>query len=94
MCSMTQAGSERPTRFPLGKLAMPPSLYTDVRSILWGLWDFERYRDIYSQWPIIESIIEFYGANQPLIQPAAGPGHWNDADQLTVGDHHPQGWYR
>ena len=22
----------------------------------------------------------------------AAPGQWNDADQLTVGDHHPQGW--
>ena len=50
------------------------------------------YRDIYSQWPIIEQIIEFYGDQAEVIQPVAGPGRWNDADQLTVGDHHPQGW--
>ena len=55
-------------------------------------WRHCRYRDIYSQWPIIEEIIEFYGDNAPTLQPIAGPGHWNDADQLTVGDHHPQGW--
>lgn len=30
------------------------------------------YRDIYSQWPIIEEIIEFYGLNAEELQPIAG----------------------
>ena len=44
------------------------------------------FRDIYSQWPIIEQIVEFYGDQKTaeMIQPIAGPGRWNDADQLTV----------
>ena len=63
--------------------------FTDVAQHC-NLWRF--YRDIYSQWPIILQIIEFYGTETPVVQPVAGPGNWNDADQLTVGDHHPQGW--
>eukprot|EP00035_Acanthoeca_spectabilis_P013270 m.244505 g.244505 ORF g.244505 m.244505 type:complete len:622 (-) comp15844_c0_seq5:40-1905(-) len=55
-----------------------------------NLW--RMYRDIYAQWPIIQDIVEFYGKNAGVLQPVAGSGHWNDADQLTVGDHHPQGW--
>ena len=61
--------------------------YVGEKCNLWRM-----YRDIYSQWPIIEQIIEFYGDQAELIQPVAGPGRWNDADQLTVGDHHTQGW--
>jgi len=61
--------------------------YVAEKCNLWRM-----YRDIYSQWPIIMQIVEFYGSEAAMLQPIAGPGHWNDADQLTVGDHHPQGW--
>ena len=61
----------------------PPIPFLDTHSR-------RRYRDIYAQWPIITSIIEFYGTMTPRLQPIAGPGQWNDADQLVIGDHHPQ----
>jgi hypothetical protein len=46
--------------------------YVGEKCNLWRM-----YRDIYSQWPIIEQIIEFYGDNAEVLQPIAGPGQWN-----------------
>jgi len=37
-----------------------------------------RYRDIYSQFPIIQQIVEFYGKSTPVLQPVAGPGAWSE----------------
>ena len=48
--------------------------YVGEKCNLWRM-----YRDIYSQWPIIEQIIEWYGDNSAMVQPVAGPGRWNDA---------------
>ena len=33
-------------------------------------------------WTSVENIINFYTINQDEFQPAAGPGHWNDPDQV------------
>jgi len=53
-----------------------------------NLW--RMYRDIYSQWNIVADVIDFMGNEQQVLQPVAGPGGWNDPDQLTVGDTHAQ----
>jgi alpha-N-acetylgalactosaminidase len=44
--------------------------YVGEKCNLWRM-----YRDIYSQWPIIEEIVEFYGdpKNAEMLQPIAGP---------------------
>lgn len=34
----------------------------------------------------MESIIDYYGNNQDVIVPIAGPGHWNDPDMLIIGN--------
>eukprot|EP01052_Picozoa_sp_SAG31_P006899 SAG31_NODE_323_length_17713_cov_12.065834_11_plen_208_part_00 len=46
--------------------------YVGEKCNLWRM-----FRDIYSQWPIIEQIIEFYGDQAEVLQPIAGPGRWN-----------------
>ncbi len=34
----------------------------------------------------MNGILQFWGDAQDLFQPFAGPGHWNDPDQIIVGD--------
>jgi len=34
----------------------------------------------------VETIIDYYGNNQDVIVPIAGPGHWNDPDMLIIGN--------
>jgi hypothetical protein len=50
---------------------------------LWRNWD-----DIRDDWGSVSSVIDFWKRNStddPFIQ-VAGPGHWNDPDQLMIGD--------
>eukprot|EP00457_Paulinella_chromatophora_P003739 gb/GEZN01003747.1/.p1 GENE.gb/GEZN01003747.1/~~gb/GEZN01003747.1/.p1 ORF type:complete len:601 (-),score=71.39 gb/GEZN01003747.1/:256-2058(-) len=44
------------------------------------------YGDIQDSWNSLTSIINWWAANQPLLQPAAAPGAWNDPDMLILGD--------
>lgn len=32
-------------------------------------------------------ITDYFAENQTRIQPHAGPGHWNDADMLIIGNY-------
>lgn len=45
-----------------------------------NLW--RNYDDIQDSWVSVESIIDYYGNNQDVIVPNAGPGHWNDPDMV------------
>jgi len=45
-----------------------------------NLW--RNYDDIQDSWASVENIIDYYGNNQDLIAPNAGPGHWNDPDMV------------
>ncbi|KAH8281480.1 hypothetical protein KR054_000846 [Drosophila jambulina] len=49
-----------------------------------NLW--RNYDDIQDSWASVENIIDYYGNNQDLIAPNAGPGHWNDPDMLIIGN--------
>ncbi|XP_030383247.1 alpha-N-acetylgalactosaminidase [Scaptodrosophila lebanonensis] len=49
-----------------------------------NLW--RNYDDIQDSWMSVESIIDYYGNNQDIIAPNAGPGHWNDPDMLIIGN--------
>ncbi|EDV27039.1 uncharacterized protein TRIADDRAFT_23253 [Trichoplax adhaerens] len=49
-----------------------------------NLW--RNYGDIQDSWDSILSIVDFYGNNNKVLSAAQGPGHWNDPDQLIVGD--------
>ena len=47
-----------------------------------NLW--RNYGDITSTWPTVHAIIDKWG-NSPHWNKYAGPGHWNDPDQLMIG---------
>lgn len=47
-----------------------------------NLW--RNYGDITSTWPVVLAVINKWG-NTPEWAKYAGPGHWNDPDQLMIG---------
>jgi len=49
-----------------------------------NLW--RNYNDIQDSWYSLTRIVEWYGDHQDEMIPVAGPGHWNDPDQLLIGD--------
>ncbi|XP_031564499.1 alpha-N-acetylgalactosaminidase-like isoform X2 [Actinia tenebrosa] len=49
-----------------------------------NLW--RNYGDIQDSWDSVTSIIDYYAKKQDVLIPAAGPGHWNDPDELIIGD--------
>ncbi|KAH8341419.1 hypothetical protein KR059_006603 [Drosophila kikkawai] len=57
--------------------------YSSIQSHC-NLW--RNYDDIQDSWASVENIIDYYGNNQDLIAPNAGPGHWNDPDMLIIGN--------
>jgi len=48
-----------------------------------NLW--RNYDDIQDSWDSVLSILDWFSANQDVLQPAAGPGHWNDPDMVRLG---------
>jgi hypothetical protein len=48
---------------------------------MWRLYD-----DIQDSWDSMIGIANFWGDNQAVLAPLAGPGSWNDPDQLIIGD--------
>lgn len=49
-----------------------------------NLW--RNFDDIQDSWSSILSIIDFFGDNQEVLVPHAGPGHWNDPDMIIIGN--------
>jgi hypothetical protein len=47
-----------------------------------NLW--RNFDDIQDSWASVEAIIDYYGNNQDVIVPNAGPGHWNDPDMVRM----------
>ncbi|XP_013788248.1 alpha-N-acetylgalactosaminidase-like [Limulus polyphemus] len=50
-----------------------------------NLW--RNFDDIQDSWDSIQKIIDFYGDNQEVMAPHAGPGHWNDPDMIIIGNY-------
>lgn len=46
---------------------------------------WRNYDDIQDSWDSLYSIIDYYGSNQYNLSAYAGPGSWNDPDELIVG---------
>lgn len=57
--------------------------YTSIKHHC-NLW--RNFHDIRDSWPMIESVMAYYGDHQDILQPHAGPGHWNDPDMLMIGN--------
>ncbi|XP_028406956.1 alpha-N-acetylgalactosaminidase-like [Dendronephthya gigantea] len=49
-----------------------------------NLW--RNYNDIQDSWDSVLTIIDYYAENQDALAKAAGPGNWNDPDELIIGD--------
>lgn len=48
-----------------------------------NLW--RNYDDIQDSWSSVLSILDWFVDNQDVLQPVAGPGHWNDPDMVRQG---------
>ena len=53
--------------------------YSYIGSVC-NLW--RNFDDIDDSWASVSSVIDYYGDNQDVLIPAAGPGHWNDPDMV------------
>lgn len=47
-----------------------------------NLW--RNYDDIQDSWSSVLSILDWFVDNQDILQPVAGPGHWNDPDMVPA----------
>nr|XP_006011127.2 PREDICTED: alpha-N-acetylgalactosaminidase-like [Latimeria chalumnae] len=70
--------------WPAYEGGLPPKVnYTQLAEIC-NLW--RNFDDIDDSWDSVLGILDWYSTNQEILQPAAGPGHWNDPDMLIIGD--------
>ncbi|XP_062324067.1 alpha-N-acetylgalactosaminidase-like [Osmerus eperlanus] len=70
--------------WPAYQGGLPPKVnYTQLGEIC-NLW--RNYDDIQDSWSSVLTISDWFFENQDVLQPAAGPGRWNDPDMLVIGD--------
>ncbi|KAL4630586.1 alpha-N-acetylgalactosaminidase [Arapaima gigas] len=70
--------------WPAYQGGLPPKInYTQLGEIC-NLW--RNYGDIEDSWDSVLNIMEWFMNNQDVLQPAAGPGRWNDPDMLIIGN--------
>lgn len=55
--------------------------YTLIANIC-NLW--RNYDDIQDSWKSVLSILDWFVKHQDVLQPVAGPGHWNDPDMVPA----------
>ncbi|XP_078519154.1 alpha-N-acetylgalactosaminidase-like isoform X2 [Lissotriton helveticus] len=70
--------------WPAYEGGLPPEVNYTLLGEICNMW--RNYDDIQDSWDSVLDIIEWYGKNQDALQPAAGPGKWNDPDMLITGD--------
>ncbi|XP_066490442.1 alpha-N-acetylgalactosaminidase [Tiliqua scincoides] len=70
--------------WPAYQGGLPPSVNYTLLTKICNLW--RNYGDIQDSWDSLLSIVDWYSANQDVLQPVAGPGHWNDPDMLIIGN--------
>ncbi|MEE6508181.1 hypothetical protein FKM82_019618 [Ascaphus truei] len=70
--------------WPAYRGGLPPEVdYTLMKKIC-NMW--RNYNDIEDSWGRVVKIIDWYSDNQDVLQPLAGPGHWNDPDMVVIGN--------
>lgn len=70
--------------WPAYEGGLPPRVNYTLLGEICNLW--RNYDDISDSWESVRGIINWYGAHQDMLQPAAGPGRWNDPDMLIIGN--------
>ncbi|XP_055019734.1 alpha-N-acetylgalactosaminidase-like isoform X2 [Boleophthalmus pectinirostris] len=64
--------------------SLPPEVDYNLLREICHLW--RNYYDIQDSWNSLQFIMDWFFTHQDFIQPAAGPGHWNDPDMLIIGN--------
>ncbi|KAK7878058.1 hypothetical protein WMY93_031279 [Mugilogobius chulae] len=64
--------------------SLPPEVNYTLLGEICHLW--RNYYDIQDSWDSVQFIFDWFFNNQDYIQPAAGPGRWNDPDMLIIGN--------
>ncbi|CAL1610792.1 unnamed protein product [Knipowitschia caucasica] len=64
--------------------SLPPEVNYTLLGNICHLW--RNYYDIQDSWESVKFIKDWFFKNQDYIQPAAGPGRWNDPDMLIIGN--------
>ncbi|XP_078388251.1 alpha-N-acetylgalactosaminidase-like [Cetorhinus maximus] len=70
--------------WPAYEGGLPPEVNYTFLGEICNLW--RNYDDIDDSWESIRKIINWYSSHQDVLQPAAGPGRWNDPDMLIIGN--------
>ncbi|XP_015282997.1 PREDICTED: alpha-N-acetylgalactosaminidase [Gekko japonicus] len=70
--------------WPAYQGGLPPQVNYTLLTNVCNLW--RNYDDIQDSWDSVLSIVDWFSKNQDVLQPQAGPGHWNDPDMLIIGN--------
>ncbi|XP_077025145.1 alpha-N-acetylgalactosaminidase [Tamandua tetradactyla] len=70
--------------WPAYEGGLPPKVNYSLLANTCNLW--RNYNDIQDSWKSVLSILDWFVSHQDILQPAAGPGHWNDPDMLLIGN--------
>nr|XP_056722204.1 alpha-N-acetylgalactosaminidase-like [Euleptes europaea] len=70
--------------WPAYEGGLPPKVNYSLLGQICNLW--RNFGDIEDSWESLSRTIEWYGNHQDMLQPAAGPGRWNDPDMLLTGN--------
>ncbi|XP_066039681.1 alpha-N-acetylgalactosaminidase isoform X1 [Chamaea fasciata] len=70
--------------WPAYQGGLPPRVNYTILAEICNLW--RNYDDIQDSWDSVLSIMDWFFTNQDVLQPVAGPGHWNDPDMLIIGN--------
>ncbi|TKC39210.1 hypothetical protein EI555_007797 [Monodon monoceros] len=70
--------------WPAYEGGLPPKVNYTLLADICNLW--RNYGDIQDSWSSVLSILDWFVTHQDILQPVAGPGHWNDPDMLLIGN--------
>uniref|UniRef100_W5N222 Alpha-galactosidase n=1 Tax=Lepisosteus oculatus TaxID=7918 RepID=W5N222_LEPOC len=68
--------------WPAYQGGLPPKVNYTLLGEICNLW--RNYGDIQDSWASVLSIVDWFFNNQDVLQPAAGPGRWNDPDMVSL----------
>nr|XP_016794794.2 alpha-N-acetylgalactosaminidase isoform X6 [Pan troglodytes] len=70
--------------WPAYEGGLPPRVNYSLLADICNLW--RNYDDIQDSWWSVLSILNWFVEHQDILQPVAGPGHWNDPDMARLGE--------
>ncbi|XP_012880386.1 PREDICTED: alpha-N-acetylgalactosaminidase [Dipodomys ordii] len=70
--------------WPAYEGGLPPRVDYELLTNTCNFW--RNYDDIQDSWKSVLSILDWFVSHQNILQPVAGPGHWNDPDMLLIGN--------